>query len=111
MFKYFTTSGTPIFAYAALILLQLPLHLFVLILKELNIGLLLQTLIISGLDLHDWLLIEIQINEFTIVKLDKIVNPIKNTFLPNLNIFIYTISFFFIKYLWMSLTSSTSVES
>ena len=32
-FKYFTTSGTQIFAYGSLILLQLPLHLLVLILK------------------------------------------------------------------------------
>ena len=72
-------------------------------------GLLLLTFTISGLALHSWLLIEIQLNEFTPVKLDRIVNPIKNTFLTNPNIFIYTISFFFIKYLWMSLISSTSV--
>ena len=49
-------------------------------------------LIISGLVLHGWLLIEIQLNEFTLAKLDRIVNPITNTFLTNLNISIYTIS-------------------
>ena len=32
-FKSFTVSGTQIFAYGSLILLQLPLHLFTLILK------------------------------------------------------------------------------
>ena len=32
-FKYFITSGTQIFAYVLLILLQLPLHLFTSILK------------------------------------------------------------------------------
>ena len=32
-FKSFTTSGTHIYAYGSLILLQLPLHLLVLILK------------------------------------------------------------------------------
>ena len=74
-------------------------------------GLLLLTLAISGLALHAWLFIEIQVNEFTLVKLDIIANPRKNTFLTNLNTIIYTISFFIIKYLWMSLKSSTSVES
>ena len=33
-FKFFTTSGTHVFAYGSLILLQLPLHLLVLILKR-----------------------------------------------------------------------------
>ena len=33
-FKFFTTSGTKFFAYGSLILLQLPLHLLVLVLKE-----------------------------------------------------------------------------
>ena len=88
-------------------------------------GLLLLTLIISGLALHAWLLIEIQLNEFTLVKPDKTVNPIKNTFLMNPNILYfalqvvsfrnvrtyYTTLFFFIKYLWISLISSTSVAS
>ena len=89
-------------------------------------GISLLTLTISGPALHGWLLIEIQLNlfEFNLVvfsgavlngivfmKLDRIVNPAKNTFLTNPNIFIYTISFFFIKYLWMFLISSTSVAS
>ena len=74
-------------------------------------GLLLLTLTISGLPLHYWLLIEIQLNEFAFVKRDRTVNPVKNTFLTNLIIFIYTISFFFIKHLWMSLISSASVAS
>ena len=48
------------------------------------------------------LFIEIQLsgiafNEFTLAKPDKIVNPTKNTFLTNPNIFIYTMLFFFIK--------------
>ena len=36
-------------------------------------------------------LIEIQLNEFTLVKLDRIVNSIKNTFLMNRNILYYII--------------------
>ena len=77
-------------------------------------GLLLFTLTTSRLALHGWLLIEIQLNLFALngnafVKLDRIVNPVKKTFLTNPNIFIYTASFFFIKYLWMSLISPTSV--
>ena len=58
-------------------------------------GLLLLTLTISGLALHGWLLIEIQLNLFAFnlvvfrgaalnaivfIKLDRIVNPVKNTF-------------------------------
>ena len=74
-------------------------------------GLLLLILTISDLALHGWLLIEIRLNEFTFVKLDRIVNPVKNTFLANLNIFVYTISFFFINHLWISLMLSTSVAS
>ena len=31
---------------------------------------------------------------FTFVKFEKIVNPMKNTFLTNLNVFIYTMIFF-----------------
>ena len=42
--------------------------------------------------------IDTQSNAF--VKFDKIVNPRKNTFLISLNICIYTISYFDIKYLW-----------
>ena len=46
-------------------------------------GLLLLTLTVSGLALHDWLFIEIQLNgiafkELAFVKFDRIVNPIKN---------------------------------
>ena len=74
-------------------------------------GLLLITLTICGLVLHSWLIIEIQLNELTFVKLDKIDNPMKNTFLTHLNILIYTMTFFFIKYFWMSLISSTSAAS
>ena len=78
-------------------------------------GLLLLTFIISGLALHSWLFIEIQLNgialnELAFLKFDRIVNPIKNTFLTNPNTLIYTMSFFFIKYLWMSLISSIAIE-
>ena len=74
-------------------------------------GLLLLTLIISGLALHAWLIIEIQLKELAFVKIDKIANPTKNTFLTNPNIFIYTMLFFFIKHLWISTIWSTSVAS
>ena len=83
-------------------------------------GLLLLTLTISGLALHGWLLIEIQLNLFVfnggvlngtvLMKLDRIVNPIKNTFLTNPNTFIYTV-IFFIKYLSMSFILSSAIES
>ena len=55
-FKSFIRLGTQISAYGLLILLQLPLHLFFLILKGQNIKvlLLLLTLTISGLALHSW---------------------------------------------------------
>ena len=43
-------------------------------------GLLLLTVIISGLALHAWLFIEIQLQKLAFVKLDKIVNPMKHTF-------------------------------
>ena len=79
MVNIFTISGTQILAHGSLILLQLPLLL---------------TLTISGLALHGWLLIEIQLNEFMRVKFYRIVNPVKNTLSTNLSIFIYTISFF-----------------
>ena len=62
-------------------------------------GLLLLTLISYGLVLNSWFFIEIQFNGVAFVKFDKIVNPMENTFLTNLNIFIYTMFFFFIKYL------------
>ena len=78
---------------------------------EKNIRLLLLTLITCGLVLHSWLFIEIQLNELAFVKLDKIVNSMKNTFLTNLNISIYTMLFFSSNNLWMSTISSTSVAS
>ena len=78
--------------------------------------LLLLTLTTCGFVLHSWLFTEIQLNgitfnELAFVKSDKIVNPMKNTFLTNPNIFIYAMLFFFIKYLRMSLVSSTSAAS
>ena len=79
MFKFFTTSGTQIFAYGWLILLQLLLHLLVLILNGNTCSSPL-TLRTCGLVLNAWLFIEIRINEFTLVKLDKIVNPTKKHF-------------------------------
>ena len=51
-FKVFITSATHIFAYGSLVLLQLPPHLLVLILKGKNTGLSLLTLTIFGLTLH-----------------------------------------------------------
>ena len=57
-------------------------------------GLLLLILTIYGLALHVWLITEIQLNALAFVKLDKIVNPMKKTFLTNLNIFIFTMLFF-----------------
>ena len=79
-------------------------------------GLLLLTLRTCGLVLRSWLFAEIQLigiafNGIAFGKLDKIVNPTKNTILANPNIFIYTMFFFLIKYLWMFLISSTSVAS
>ena len=61
-FKFLTTSGTHIFAYGSLILLHLPLHLLVLILKRKNTGSSLLTLTVYGLSLHSWLFIEIHFN-------------------------------------------------
>ena len=69
MFMFFATSGTHNFANGSFILLQLPLHLLVLILKGRNTGSLLLTLTISGLTLHPWLLIETYFNGFTFDKL------------------------------------------
>ena len=43
------------------------------------------TLTIFGLVLHSRLFIEIQLNEFMLVKLDKIINPTKNTFFSSNN--------------------------
>ena len=50
-FQFFTTSGTHSFAYGSWILLQVPLHLLVLILKGKNTGPSV-TLTISDLTLH-----------------------------------------------------------
>ena len=61
----FLTSGTHNFANGSLILLQLPLHLLVLILKRKNTGSSLLTVTISSLILHSWLFIETQFNAFT----------------------------------------------
>ena len=52
------------------------------------------TLTTCGLVLHSWLFNEIAFKELAFVKSDKIVNPMKNTFVTNLNIFIYTMLFF-----------------
>ena len=87
-FKFFTTSGTHILGHGSLILLQLSLHLLVLILKGENAGSSLLTLIIFGPTFHSLLIIEIQLNEFAPIKVDKIDNPAKNAFLMNPNIFI-----------------------
>ena len=80
-------------------LLQLPLHLLVSILNVKKYQII--TININNFQSYFTLLtfIEIQLNELALVKLDKIANPMKNTFLTNLNIFIYTMLFFFIKYL------------
>ena len=74
-------------------------------------GLLLLTLITCNLALHYWFFIEIQLNGIAFMKFEKIVNPMKNNFSTNPNIFIYIMLFSFIKYWWMSLISSTSVAS
>ena len=98
-FNFFTVTETQILAYGSLILLQLPIHFFILILKGQNIGLILLLLIIYGLTLDSWFFIEIHFNTF--VKFNKTVNTKTKTFLTKLNILIYTILFFFIKYLWI----------
>ena len=87
-------------------------------------GLLVLTLIISGLALHGWLLIEMQLNGIAfslvvfsgavlngIVKLDRIVDAIKNTFFNKSKYFRLYYIIFSIKYWWMYLISSTIVES
>ena len=82
-FKFLKASGTQILAYGSLILLQLPLHLFTLILNgnycEIlgNIELLLLILIISGLT-----------NKFTHDKLPKNIIAETNICFMNLIIFI-----------------------
>ena len=57
-------------------------------------GLLLLTWTTCGLVLQSWFFIEKQFNGIAFAKLEKIVNPTKNTFLTNPNIFIYTMLFF-----------------
>ena len=59
-------------------------------------GLLLLTLIISGLTLHALLFIEMQLNGVVLAKPDKNNDPILSTFLINTNIFIrrFATSFF-----------------
>ena len=79
-FKFFTTSGTHSVACELLILLQLPLHFFVLLLKEKEIDPSLLTLTICDLTFYPWLFIEIQLNEFMPAKVDKNANPVKKTF-------------------------------
>ena len=56
-------------------------------------GLLLLTLIISGLALHASLLIEKQLNEVVLTKFDKNKDPIKKHFLMNRNILYFFLFF------------------
>ena len=93
-FTFFTTSGTHNFAHGLLILLQLPLHLFVLILRRRNTGSSPLTLTIYNLTLHFWLFVEIQLNEFMLVKVDKNINPLKKHFLINPSILLYYVILF-----------------
>ena len=104
-FYFSTTSGTHSFVDGLLILLQLPLHLLVLILKGKNTGSSPLTLTIYGLTLHSWNIeIEIQLNgnafsgaalnEFTLVKVDKNDNTIKRHLSKNPNILLYYVIFF-----------------
>ena len=70
--------------------MQLPIYLLILILNGKNTG-------SSPLTLTTCLFIEMQLNGIAFkefAKPDKIVNPSKNTFLANQNIFIYTMLFF-----------------
>ena len=94
-FEFLTTSGTNNFAYGSLILLQLPLHLLILILKGKNIGSSLLTITICDLTLNSWLFIEIHFNEFILGKLQpkKIIAEINISF-TNPNILLYYVIFF-----------------
>ena len=47
---------------------------------------------ICGLILHSWLFIEIQLNKFTLVKVDENVNPVKEHLLINPNILCHSFS-------------------
>ena len=86
--RFLITSGTHLFAYGSLLLLQLPLHLLVLELKGYNTGSSLLTLTICGYTLHSWLVMEIQLNIFTHVKVDNNANPVKKTFFYKLKHFV-----------------------
>ena len=93
--KFLKTSGTHNFAYRSLILLQLPLQLLVLILKGKNTSLSTLRLIICGLTLHSLLFIEIQLNEFTLVKVDKDANHVKKHILISPNILLHYVILFY----------------
>ena len=82
-FKFLTISRTQNCTYALLILLQLPLHLLVLILKGKSTG-----------SLHSWLFTEIQNNKFTLVKVDKNIIPVRKDLLINPNILLYHVILF-----------------
>ena len=71
-----------------LILLQLPLHLLVLILKGKNTGSSSSTLRIYALTLYPRLFIEIELNEFALIKVDKNASPVKKTPFNKLKYFI-----------------------
>ena len=74
------------------------MHLPVLTLKAQNTGSSLLRLTVCGLTLHYWLFIEIQLNEFKPVKVNKNANPVKKHLLINPNIFISYYSFLFNTY-------------
>ena len=93
-FKRFTTLGTHNFTHGLLVLLQLLLHLLALILKEKKAGPSTLTIIICSLALHFLLFIEIQVNEFTPVKVDKNANSVKKDFLINPNILLHYVILF-----------------
>ena len=71
------------------------MHLPVLTLKAQNTGSSLLRLTVCGLTLHYWLFIEIQLNEFKPVKVDKNANPVKKAPFNKPKHF-YIILFFFI---------------
>ena len=114
-FKFFKTSGTHNFAYKSLMLLWLPLHLCVLILKGKKYGFIatnINNFCFFTFEMHfnGAALNGVALNGFTPDKIDKIVNPVKSNFFYELKHF-YIILFFFMKYLWMSNISSTSLAS
>ena len=93
--KFSTTSGTHNFSYELLILLQLPLHLLLLILKGKNRGSSLLTLKICGLTFYSSFFIEIHFNEFTRGKLQlkNIIAEINICF-TNPNTLLYYVTLF-----------------